>query len=89
MANLTDSYGVAGSGGTFPGTGSGAYSTSNYSDNGNKAVSSNKAVRRSPARTSKAAPTTPSVVYSETQGFRTAYPGVEADYPALDASRTA
>jgi len=28
-------------------------------------------------------------VFSETQGFRTAYAGVEADSPALDASRTA
>ena len=28
-------------------------------------------------------------VFSETQGFRTAYSGVEADSPVLDASRTA
>jgi len=62
---------------------------STYSDNGNLAVSDNHAVRRSVARTSRANPSTASGVFSETQGLRFAYTGVEADSPALDASRTA
>jgi len=64
----------------------GAYA-STYADNGNLAVSDNHAVRRSVSRTHGGA--TASNVFSETQCLRTAYSGVEADSPALDASRTA
>ena len=91
MANATTAAGNNGVGGTVnfaTRTVTGAYG-STYIDNGNLAVSDNHAVRRSVARTSRSAPTTASGVFSETQGFRTAYSGVEADSPALDASRTA
>jgi hypothetical protein len=62
-----------------------------YIDNGNLAVSDNHAVRRSVARTRQGFGTTvnASGVFSETQNLRFAYSGVEADSPALDASRTA
>lgn len=91
MANATTAAGGNGVAGTVnfgTRTVTGAYG-STYADNGNLAVSDNHAVRRSVARTSRSAPTTASGVFSETQGFRTAYSGVEADSPALDASRTA
>jgi hypothetical protein len=91
MANATTAAGGGGVAGTVnfaTRTVTGAYG-STYIDNGNLAVSDNHAVRRSVARTSRSAPTTASGVFSETQGFRTAYSGVEADSPALDASRTA
>lgn len=91
MANPTTAAGGGGVAGTVnfaTRTVTGAYG-STYADNGNLAVSDNHAVRRSVARTSRSAPNTASSVFSETQGFRTAYPGVEADSPALDASRTA
>jgi hypothetical protein len=90
MANLSTAAGNGGVGGTesaLPSAVTGAYGTA-YSDNGNLAVAGNAAVRRCVARTSKSAPTTASKVFSETQGFRTAYSGVEVDSPALDASRT-
>jgi hypothetical protein len=91
MANATTAVGGSGVAGTVnfaTRTVTGAYG-STYIDNGNLAVSDNHAVRRSVARTSRSAPNTASGVFSETQGFRTAYSGVEADSPALDASRTA
>jgi len=91
MPNATTAAGNQGVAGTVDfsvRTISGAYA-STYTDNGNLAVSDNHAVRRSVARTSRSAPNTASAVFSETQGFRTAYPGVEADSPALDANRTA
>jgi len=91
MANPTVNSGGSGVAGTVnfaTRTVSGAYA-STYSDNGNLAVSDNHAVRRSVARTSRTAPNTASGVFSETQGFRTTYAGVEADSPALDATRTA
>jgi hypothetical protein len=91
MANLSvaaGGNGVAGVADFAARTITGAYGTA-YTDNGNLAVSDNHAVRRSVARTSKSAPTTASKVFSETQGLRFAYSGVESDSPALDASRTA
>ena len=89
MANLTAAAGGNGVAGTVnfaTRTVTGAYA-STYADNGNLAVSDNHAVRRSVSRTHGTS--TASGVFSETQGFRTAYSGVEADSPALDASRTA
>jgi len=68
-------------------TATGAYASTSYANNGNLAVSDNHAVRRSVSRTHGGA--TASGVFSETQCFRTAYPGVESDSPALVASRTA
>lgn len=91
MANATTNAGgngVAGNANFATRTITGAYG-STYSDNGNLAVSDNHAIRRSVARTSRSAPSTASGVFSETQCLRTAYVGVEADFPALDASRTA
>jgi hypothetical protein len=91
MANTTTANGLGGSAGTVSfanRTVTGAYG-STYTDNGNLAVSDNHAVRRSVARTSRSAPTTASGVFSETQGLRFAYAGVEADSPSLDATRTA
>lgn len=89
MANLTvnaGGSGVAGNVNFATRTVTGAYA-STYADNGNLAVSDNHAVRRSVSRTNGTA--TASGVFSETQCLRMAYPGVEADSPALDASRTA
>lgn len=89
MANLTAAAGgngVAGNVNFATRTVTGAYG-STYPDNGNLAVADNHAVRRSVSRTSGAA--TASGVFSETQNLRTAYSGVEADSPALDASRSA
>jgi len=89
MANLTvnaGGSGVAGNVNFATRTITGAYG-STYSDNGNLAVSDNHAVRRSVSRTNGTA--TASGVFSETQCLRMAYVGVEADSPALDASRTA
>ena len=93
MANLSTAAGgngVAGVANFASRTITGAYGNT-YSDNGNLAVSDNHAVRRSVARTSQGfgSAVNASGVFSETQGFRTAYVGVEADSPALDASRTA
>jgi len=93
MANLSTAAGgngVAGVADFASRTITGAYGNT-YSDNGNLAVSDNHAVRRSVARTSQGfgSAVNASRVFSETQGFRTAYAGVEADSPALDASRTA
>lgn len=91
MANTTVNAGGSGVAGTVDfavRTRTGAYA-STYADNGNLAVSDNHAVRRSVARTSRANPSTASGVFSETQGLRFAYSGVEADSPALDATRTA
>lgn len=91
MANATVNAGGQGVAGTVnfaTRTVTGAYA-STYTDNGNLAVTDNHAVRRSVARTSRANPSTASGVFSETQGLRFAYAGVEADSPALDASRTA
>jgi hypothetical protein len=78
--------GVAGNVNFATRTVTGAYA-STYSDNGNLAVSDNHAVRRSVSRTNGTS--TASGVFSETQCLRFAYTGVEADSPALDASRTA
>ena len=89
MANLTTAAGGGGAAGNVnfaTRTVTGAYA-STYSDNGDLAVSDNHAVRRSVSRTNGTA--TASGVFSETQCLRTAYTGVEADIPALDASRTA
>lgn len=89
MANPTVAAGGGGVAGTVnfaTRTITGAYA-STYTDNGNLAVSDNHAVRRSVSRTNGTS--TASGVFSETQGFRTAYVGVEADSPALDATRTA
>ncbi len=89
MPNPTVNAGGSGVAGTVnfaTRTITGAYA-STYSDNGNLAVSDNHAVRRSVSRTQGTS--TASGVFSETQGFRTAYAGVEADTPALDATRTA
>jgi len=89
MANTTTNAGgngVAGNVNFATRTITGAYA-STYSDNGNLAVSDNHAVRRSVARTNGTS--TASGVFSETQCLRMAYPGVEADSPALDATRTA
>jgi len=93
MANATSAAGnngVAGNVDFAVRTRTGAYG-STYTDNGNLAVSDNHAVRRCVAKTQRGWGTTvnASGVFSETQGFRTAYSGVEADSPALDASRTA
>jgi hypothetical protein len=93
MANLTVAAGDNGVAGTVnfaTRTITGALGNT-YSDNGTLAVSDNHAVRRSVAKTRQAFGGTvnASGVFSETQGFRTAYSGVEADSPALDASRTA
>ena len=89
MANLSTAAGgngVAGNVNFATRTVTGAYG-STYADNGNLAVSDNHAVRRSVSRTNGTA--TASGVFSETQCLRTAYVGVEADIPALDATRTA
>lgn len=89
MANATVNAGGQGVAGTVnfaTRTVTGAYA-STYTDNGNLAVSDNHAVRRSVSRTNGTS--TASGVFSETQGLRFAYAGVEADSPALDASRTA
>ena len=89
MANLTTAAGgggVAGNVNFATRTVTGTYG-STYSDNNDLAVSDNHAVRRSVSRTNGTA--TASGVFSETQCLRTAYAGVEADIPALDASRTA
>lgn len=89
MANATVNAGGQGVAGTVnfaTRTVTGAYA-STYADNGNLAVSDNHAVRRSVSRTNGTS--TASGVFSETQGLRFAYVGVEADSPALDASRTA
>jgi hypothetical protein len=93
MANATTAAGNNGVAGNYDPavrTVTGAYGTT-YSDNGNRAVSDNHAVRRSVAKTQKGygSAVNASNVYSETQNYRTAYAGVEADSPALDASRTA
>lgn len=93
MANATTAAGnngVAGNVDFAVRTRTGAYGNT-YADNGNLAVSDNHAVRRCVAKTQRGWGTTvnASGVFSETQGFRTAYSGVEADSPALDASRTA
>lgn len=88
MANTTaaaGNNGVAGTETSLPSAVTGAYGTG-YSENGNLAVAGNAAVRRSVARTNGSA--TASTVFSETQGLRFAYSGVEADSPALDATRT-
>lgn len=92
MANLTSAAGGNGAAGTetsLPSAVTGAYGNT-YSDNGNLAVAGNAAVRRSVARTRRGFGSTvnASGVFSETQGLRFAYSGVEADSPALDASRT-
>jgi len=88
MANTTAVAGNNGVAGTDAGglgnAVTGAYG-STYSDNGTLAVADNCAVRRSVSRTNGT--TTPSNVFSETQGLRFAYAGVEADSPALDATR--
>ena len=87
MANLTvaaGGQGVAGTVASLPSTATGSYGTA-YSDNGNRAVAGKAAVRRAVART--ASGSNASTVYSETQGLRFAYAGVEADSPALDATR--
>ena len=89
MANPTVAAGgggVAGNVNFATRTVTGAYG-STYSDNGNLAVSDNHAVRRSVSRTNGTS--TASGVFSETQSLRFAYVGVEADSPALDATRTA
>ena len=89
MANLTTAAGgggVAGNVDFATRTVTGAYG-STYSDKGDLAVSDNHAVRRSVSRTHGT--TTASGVFSETQCLRFAYAGVEADVPALTASRTA
>ena len=89
MANPTVAAGgggVAGNVNFATRTITGAYG-STYTDNGYLAVSDNHAVRRSVSRTNGTS--TASGVFSETQCLRTAYVGVEADSPALDATRTA
>jgi len=89
MANLTTAAGGGGAAGNVnfaTRTVTGAYG-STYTDNGNLAVSDNHAVRRSVSRTNGTS--TASGVFSETQSLRFAYVGVEADSPALDATRTA
>jgi hypothetical protein len=93
MANLSTAAGnggVAGNVNFATRTITGAYGTT-YADNGTLAVSDNHAIRRSVARTAQGFGSTvnASGVFSETQCLRTAYSGVEADSPALDASRTA
>ena len=93
MANLTTAAGNNGVAGTVnfaTRTVTGALGTT-YADNGTLAVSDNHAVRRCVAKTQRGwgSSVNASGVFSETQGFRTAYSGVEADSPALDASRTA
>lgn len=88
MANLTTAAGgggVAGTETTLPSAVTNSYGTS-YDDNGTLIVAGNAAVRRSVSRTHGG--TTASKVFSETQGLRFAYSGVEADSPALDATRT-
>jgi len=89
MANLTTAAGGGGAAGNVnfaTRTVTGTYG-STYTDNGNLAVSDNHAVRRSVSRTNGTS--TASGVFSETQSLRFAYVGVEADSPALDATRTA
>lgn len=93
MANLSTAAGNNGVAGTYDPavrTATGAYGTT-YSDNGNLAVSDNHAVRRSVSKTASGygSAVNASTVYSETQGMRFAYSGVESDTPALDASRVA
>jgi len=93
MANLTTAAGNNGAAGTVDfatRTITGALGAT-YSDNGTLAVSDNHAVRRSVAKTAQGfgSAVNASTVFSETQGFRTAYSGVEADSPALDATRVA
>ena len=93
MANYVSeagNNGVAGSYDPAARTVTGAYGTT-YSDNGTLAVSDNHAVRRSVSKTASGygSAVNASNVYSETQGMRFAYAGVESDTPALDASRVA
>jgi len=93
MANLSTAAGNNGAAGTVnfaTRTVTGAYGTT-YTDNGNLAISDNHAVRRSVAKTQRGwgSAVNASGVFSETQGLRFAYTGVESDSPALDASRTA
>jgi len=93
MANSTSAAGNNGVAGTYnPATRTvtGEYGAT-YSDNGNLAVSDNHAVRRSVSKTASGygSAVNASKVYSETQGMRFAYSGVEADTPALDATRVA
>ena len=93
MANLTTAAGDSGVAGNFSSsrTITGAYGT-NYGDKGNLAVTDNHAIRRSVAKTQRrfgGSTVAASGVFSETQNLRMAYSGVEADSPALTASRTA
>ena len=96
MANLATAAGNNGVAGTYDPavrTVTGAYGTT-YSDNGNLAVSDNHAVRRSVSKTASGygSAVNASNVYSETQNLRFAYyklNTIEADTPALDATRTA
>jgi len=93
MANYVSEAGNNGVAGSYDPTArtvTGAYGTT-YSDNGTLAVSDNHAVRRSVSKTASGygSAVNASNVYSETQGMRFAYAGVESDTPALDASRVA
>jgi len=96
MANLSTAAGNGGVAGTYVHTGAGSrtvtgtYGTT-YSDNGDRDVTDNHAVRRSVSKTRSGygSAVNASNVYSETQNMRFAYSGVEADSPRLDASRTA
>ena len=96
MANSTSAAGNNGVAGNYIYEGVGARTVTGeygatYSDNGTLAVSDNHAVRRSVSKTASGygSAVNASNVYSETQGMRFAYSGVESDTPALDASRVA
>ena len=96
MANSTSAAGNNGVAGNYVYEGVGArvvtgtYGTT-YSDADDRAVTDNHAVRRSVSKTRSGygSAVNASNVYSETQNMRMAYSGVEADSPALAASRTA
>lgn len=90
MANPASNTGLGGVGGVraagLPSTRSSFAFATNGTSSGS--ISNLTAVRRSVAKTSKANPANFSTVFSETQGLRSAYSGVELDTPAITRSGT-
>ena len=82
MANLTSAAGDNGVAGTKAAGLPAATVTGSYSG-GDFSATETTALRRSVARTQGGGSGLVSEVYSESQGFRTAYSGVEADAPAV------
>ena len=84
MANLTQpagDNGVAGTAASLPAAAvTGTYAGGDFTDG---TSGNTTALRRSVSRTQGGASGLVSEVYSESQGFRTAYSGVEADAPAV------